>query len=570
MRSPVLAMLWENWRLTRAEAAQRLVQGFLFSAAVLAGLAALGRMGNTTVRLALGALVMTYGPMWISVAKLNGGRFGDGYRPGYPFWFLYTRPVRTFALVAAPMAYNVATIVALYLVSALVLRATFGYPFPLLPLAAWIAAFQIVQWAAQWGTSNKVVQLAGSMAAGLGLTALALWRAQAWPARFDFSIGDYVLLAAIGVTSFGLTVAGVARQRRGEAIPRTATRSGFSDRLVALFPLPCPTTSATRAQIWFDLKSSGLPVLAIGLALAIVIPLLFVLTGRIDVALSGFYARPATRVAAVVVAMFSLPAVLILGGNAFGIRFRQGRTYASAFEVTQACGTARMAGLKVLVRSVCLLAALLAVGASVWTSASLIPFDVLDDHDTLIEKSRSPVSAWMRAIRDGVGAMSAYELLALGFVMVIMVAVMVGSRAALAGLWSRYRRRMNIAVRLLLLQGFVLVLLTLAGQHGFGLETLTDAFFAATPWLAAVATVFATVYLGWTSLAERLLTPRHVGGALLVSAAFAAAWVTLLRAAGVDLAAMRTTQVAWILSPVLLTLMTSVLAPWSLSRIRHT
>jgi hypothetical protein len=195
---------------------------------------------------------------------------------------------------------------------------------------------------------------------------------------------------------------------------------------------------------------------------------------------------------------------------------------------------------------------------------------VLGDHDTLIEKSRSPVSAWMRAIRDGVGAMSAYELLALGFVMVVMVAVMVGSRAALAALWSRYRRRMNIAVRLLLLQGFVLVLLTLAGQRGFGVETLTDALFAATPWLAAVATVFATVYLGWTSLAERLLTPRHVCGVLLVSAAFAAAWVTLLRAAGVDLAAMRATHVAWMLSPVLLTLMTSVLAPWSLSRVRHT
>ena len=87
--------------------------------------------------------------------------------------------------------------------------------------------------------------------------------------------------------------------------------------------------------------------------------------------------------------MFSLPAVLILGGNAFGIRARQGRTYASAFEATQACGTARMAGLKVLVRSVCLLAALAAVGTSVWTSASVIPFDVLEDNDTFIEKSRT-------------------------------------------------------------------------------------------------------------------------------------------------------------------------------------
>ena len=395
-----------------------------------------------------------------------------------------------------------------------------------------------------------------------------------WPALFDFSLADYALLASIGVASFGLTVAGVARQRRGDAraaIPRTVEWRGFSDWLAGLFRFPCPTTSATRAQVWFDLKSSGLPVLAIGVALAIVIPLLFVVTTQIDVVLSGFYTRPATRGVAVVVAVFSLPAVLILGGNAFGIRARQGRTYASAFEATQACGTARMAGLKVLVRSVCLLAALLAVGTSVWTSASVIPFDVLEDNDTFIEKSRSPVSGWMRAIEGAVGAMSAYELLALAFVTVIVVAVMVASRAALAALRARYPRRVNIAGSLLLLHGLVLVLRAPDGQGGIGLEVLfMDALFGATPWIAAAATVLATVYLFWRSLAERLLTLRSACGALLVSAAFAAAWVTVLRAAGVQLAGMPTTDAVWMLSPALLPLTVSVLAPWSLSRIRHT
>ena len=186
--------------------------------------------------------------------------------------------------------------------------------------------------------------------------------------------------------------------------------------------------------------------------------------------------------------MFSLPAVLILGGNAFGIRARQGRTYASAFEATQACGTARMAGLKVLVRSVCLLAALLAVGTSVWTSASVIPFDVLEDNDTLIEKSRSPLSGWMRAIEGAVGAMSAYELLALAFVAVIVVAVMVASRAALAALRARYPRRVNIAGSLLLLHGLCSCCWRRTGKAGIGSEVLfMDALFGATPWIAAAA-----------------------------------------------------------------------------------
>ena len=33
--------------------------------------------------------------IWFSIAKLNGGRFMDGYKPGFPFYLLYTRPVPT-------------------------------------------------------------------------------------------------------------------------------------------------------------------------------------------------------------------------------------------------------------------------------------------------------------------------------------------------------------------------------------------------------------------------------------------------------------------------------------------
>ena len=52
MHSPVLAMLWENWRLTRVEAAQRLVQGIVLAAAVLAAVAASGPIGNDAASLA--------------------------------------------------------------------------------------------------------------------------------------------------------------------------------------------------------------------------------------------------------------------------------------------------------------------------------------------------------------------------------------------------------------------------------------------------------------------------------------------------------------------------------------
>ena len=111
----------------------------------------------------------------------------------------------------------------------------------------------------------------------------------------------------------------------------------------------------------------------------------------------------------------------------------------------------------------------------------------------------------------------------------------------------------------------MLVLLALAGHRGIGLL-----FGADTVFIDAPAIVLATAYLSWRAFAERLLTLRSACGVVLVSAAFGTAWLTMLRAAGVSLAGMPTTDAVWMLSPVLLPLMASVLAPLSLNRIRHT
>ena len=87
---------------------------------------------------------------------------------------------------------------------------------------------------------------------------------------------------------------------------------------------------------------------------------------------------------------------------------------------------------------------------------------------------------------------------------------------------------------------------------------------------AASAFVLAAGYLLWRGVAEQLLTLGHACGAVLVSAAFGAAWLTMLGAAGVSLAGMPAADAVWMLSPAMLPLTISVLAPWSLNRIRHT
>jgi hypothetical protein len=245
MKSPIHAMLWETWRVTRVEAAWKLAFGIVGGLAVLALCATVAPADNAKkyeditdngAAIAMILLVLPHLMSWLSLASLNGGR------PGFPLYLHYTRPVRTAVLVGLPMVYLTAVSSAIYLMSALLLRATSGYAFPLLPVAAWIAALTLVYLAATWSTRIRIIQVSVMMYAitkafGLAmqrLTAVEIpggydWPPRLWPTLFDFPPTDYAWIALIGLASFGVTVAGLARQRRGDgwaAVP-WAQRDGF-------------------------------------------------------------------------------------------------------------------------------------------------------------------------------------------------------------------------------------------------------------------------------------------------------------------------------------------------------
>jgi len=264
MRSPVLAMLWENWRLTLGETAWRLSIGLVGGSAALA----LSRSGAT---IAVWVLLSQHGIFSVSIAKLTGGRFMDGYRPGFPLHLLYTRPVRTSVIVGVAMMYDAASGAAMYAASAALLGLAFGQTLPVLSMAMLILVFRMVCLFVQWSTRSRVFQWLGSFVIWGAVIALFNIRAGGSPLQLELSLAEHALMASIGLVAFALTVAGVARQRRGDAraaIPRTKG-SGLADWFAGLFRFPCPTSSPTRAQVWFDLTSSGLPVLAMGLALGV-------------------------------------------------------------------------------------------------------------------------------------------------------------------------------------------------------------------------------------------------------------------------------------------------------------
>jgi hypothetical protein len=474
---------------------------------------------------------------------------------------------------------------AIYLVSALVLRVTSGYAFPLLPVAAWIAGVTLVFVAAAWSTRGKTLPVVVTMLAFMyawttvveRLTAVELpdgfdWPPRLWPALFDFPRSDYAWLTLVAVAAFAVAIAGVARQRRGDAWVDVASapRDGFWDRLVNLFAFSCPTSSPTRAQVWLDLKANGLPVLTIGVTLAIMILLVSAVANPIDAAINAdpdvscpigecFYARAAPPL----LAPFSLFVMLCLGGNAFGIRRTQGRTHI-AFEATHAHGTAQLAALKVLVKSACVLAAVVVIGVSGWIAARLLGDAVF------IQMWGAPLSSQLSALTDRIASLTPYQQLALAVVAAVGLVVWVAALAVFDAVLIRYCRRVTFAAAALLLGGLALALLAGAESRRILSSSVFDAIVAAALWIVFAVTVCTAVYLFWTGFAERVLTIGYTGGAVAMSAAFAAAWVTVLHMAGVELAGMSALDAVSILSPALLPLLVGVLAPWSLSRLRHT
>jgi hypothetical protein len=223
-----------------------------------------------------------------------------------------------------------------------------------------------------------------------------------------------------------------------------------------------------------------------------------------------------------------------------------------------------VAALKLLVKSVCVLAALMAIGVSAWLSLPLLGDAVF------IQMWGVPLNSQRSAINVAVAALTGYEQLALAVLAAGGVALWVASWAVLGALWTRYPRRMNIAASLLLLYGLAIALLALATWRGNGPEVPLGAILRATSWVAAAAIVFATAYLAWRTFAERLLTVRQAWGVVFLSTTFAAAWLTVLRSAGLSLADMPAADAVRMLSPAWLPLTVSVLAPWSYSRVRHT
>jgi hypothetical protein len=152
-----------------------------------------------------------------------------------------------------------------------------------------------------------------------------------------------------------------------------------------------------------------------------------------------------------------------------------------------------------------------------------------------------PLSSRRSVIAHAFAALTAYEQLALAIVAAGGVVIGVAAFAVFGAFRIRYSRRASIASFLLVLSGLAFVWLAVGVR--VDPETASrlrlDVVYGAMSWIATAAMVITTVHVFWNGFAERVLTIRYVGGAVAISAAFGAAWLTALHVAGVQLAGSR-------------------------------
>ena len=526
MWTPATALLWECWRLSRWFLAILIFVPTLLGTTIL--------FTWSVVPAAEHWPDLHKGPTWAFLFAVQAGMIGGSWaasadaRRGFKLALGFARPIPTWVLVTVPMAYIGVSCAVTYLVPMLALRTAFDVPLPHFAIAPLVSTVGLLGVAFFWWTGDSTRQrVAWAVLWILGWS----WYYKMLPPRtydvvrspefFSFSAAAYALMALVSLAAVGVTIVGVARQRRGDdrlmlalPAPKTAVAPAVP-ALAERIGVRCPVASPTRAQLWFEMSTAGRTVLKYGALAALVGPAALTL-----VAPPGdlfFFAA----------LLFIVPPVVGLR-SMLDIRRQHGSFDLGSFAATRAMGTARLVGLKVLVTSLSVIAAWAAIATSlgifvVWL-AVWGPGPAAD----LADLVRSlPVYAWI------------------GLVVAVVTSMAYG--LTLHSLLVLNPRRFILSA-----MGLALCIALSVGAAAMGWAT-PDEILMAHWWIVTGAAIAGPAVLLRRLAAERIFTSRGLIAVLGL-------WT--------GIALVIPDREAW-LTISCLPLAAAALAPWSFSRLRH-
>ena len=557
MRSPVHALLWELWRLSRFEIICRIVGMSVLWGNMFYGANILNPGVAAGSYLTFPVFMMMVGLSLFSAMWMNSF---DNKQHGFHFYLGFTRPISTPLLVVVPMVYIACISAVCYLVPAALLRVLFDAPFPLFPAAALVAAATAGFVMAVWSSQDYWTRMLSFFAvAGIYGSTVVTWTAR-YPGAierfidspeslldaFSFSAWHYAVLLLFFVAAVAITVYAVDRQRHGDKLEIRRFARAFSGRVNKLPRGRRPFGTPGRAQFWFEMRRSGSRVLLFSVVAA---PTAFF--GLLLLNAFGDFREVST------VIWFGLlaccpTAFLLMGAEwLLGVKRKQGATSLSTFDATQAMGNSRLILTKLAVLTTSVLAGwlIVACAAAIWLSLWGDP-QVWND-PAAVEKfgpilAGVPPSWWVC------------------IAIVAVVLYVSGCTMFLAGGWW-CQLHPKISVTTICVTYSYLALAALDDKRGW----FPKPFWEVNAWVLAIAFVIGTVLALRSALRWGFLPKRYFVVALCSWAAYVCAVITAYLTVAAEIVQLPLSATVLGLASLTLPLASVALAPLALASLRH-
>lgn len=314
MRHPILAMIWQSWRLSRRWyllilSISMLICWLILNAEPRPAVLLDPRefqlfQGNNAVFAILGIAGFS------TLLTIS-----TGSKDGFPFSFEFRLPASSFILTAAPMLFLGLLSASLYFIPLAVYRVLVDIPFPLLPGSVLVFTYVLILLCCTWTVSNKSVRWIAIEISTVFFIVLMAWfkpislGAMSPEDKIYFSANvlsldrfEYFILLFVSFLLLVITVSGVSKKRFGESaqflernqqggeyssinvnrIGKAFSPTALTATVKNKMAINCPTTKAWHAEVWYEFSRHVIPVVLLCIALTLSTPVLFLLGAAAD------------------------------------------------------------------------------------------------------------------------------------------------------------------------------------------------------------------------------------------------------------------------------------------------
>lgn len=567
LSSPVQSLLWKCWRLSRTK--------FVLQILITVGILALMVFFmDPTMTFGDRSKILT-GMAVMSSVSLYFSCFGLSYRPtrspfenfGFPFFSDFGYPVSTLLLIAVPLIYLCAMI-AISFVAPLWLLSFFvdiASPQPVLIII--ILEALLVVTALTWMTTSATLQYAVYLPLGL-----MIWYTKWLFPEFEviqetneFVIESPAVFALPLLFTAALLVLmyiGVHRDRRGDSlfdIDMPDLKKNEDVDMRDFFPFlqfKCPTSSPLRAEIWREMQTRGLhSALCYGLALGcgVLLMMVFIVTRGLG---TGAGSAQLNQVVNLSLISFSVVSLVYLS-KVYGATTVNGQVQIGVFDRTRALGTVQLVSIKIVNAILGLLVMTLTMSLIIATFGGFIVDNMAEMRagawDFMLFLFSWPIADTLYY------GLLLFTQLCVGIVFYASFSVWCMLRPkVIGGVWfclTAYSLALWVAA------------LVLAEQGGIG--ALFVSYLTQSLWLIVVAIPAAIAYLMHTLLRDCVLTRMQMCSLVVVCLTIGVMIFQTLTQFGEPVAEISLLAKSLARVVCLLPLTAALLAPWTMSWVRH-